>query len=75
MGKSDHALLAKAATKSANVIYNRLFVAREVQRLNVMVRWQNTVDALRNGRDVQGFTNGLDSLMNDIRQAALKDFS
>ena len=75
MAKSDHALLAKAATKSANVIYNRLFIAREVQRLNVMERWQNTVDALRNGRNVQGFTNGLDSLMNDIRQAALKDFS
>jgi hypothetical protein len=67
--------IARAAERSGNVIYNRLFIADEMKRLNVMNRWRQTVDALRKDRNLNAFTEGLDGVMEDIRTAALKDFS
>jgi hypothetical protein len=67
--------IARAAERSGNVIYNRLFIADETKGLNVMNRWKQTMEALRNDRNVDAFTQGLDGVMEDIRSAALKDFS
>jgi hypothetical protein len=55
MGEKDQRLLASAVTKSTNVIYSRLFIADEVKRLDVMKRWQGTVDTLRKEHDAAGF--------------------
>ena len=67
--------IARAAERSGNVIYNRLFIADEMKRLNVMNRWKQTMEALRKDRNMDAFTEGLDGVMEDIRTAALKDFS
>jgi hypothetical protein len=67
--------IARAAERSGNVIYNRLFIADEMKRLNVMNRWTQTMETLRKDRNMDAFTKGLDSVMEDIRAAALKDFS
>ncbi len=74
MAERDQRLLAETAKKSGNVIYSRLFIADEIEKLKIMGRWQNTIDALRKNQDAATFVKGLDGIMNDIRGAALKDF-
>jgi hypothetical protein len=75
LSPNEQRKLARAAEQSGNVIYNRLFIADEMKRLNVMNRWKQTVDALRNGRNMNAFTEGFGGIMEDIRTAALKDLS
>jgi len=67
--------LAKMADRSPNVIYNRLFIAGEMKRLNIMNRWVLMVTTFRNDRNVNAYTQSFDAIVEDIRTAALKDFS
>jgi hypothetical protein len=75
LAATDQRLLVRALTNSTNVIYSRLFIADEIKRLDVMKRWQGTVDTLQKDHDSAGFGKRLDGIMDDIRAAALKDFS
>jgi len=67
--------MTSAIAKSVNVIYSRLFIADDIKKLDVMKRWQSTLDALQKERNVITFHKKLDSLMDDLRAVALKDFS
>jgi hypothetical protein len=58
-----------------SVIYNRLFVAKEVEGLHIQRRWENALTALRDKHDAIEFGTSMDSIMNDIRNKAIKDFS
>jgi hypothetical protein len=58
-----------------SVIYNRLFIANEVVGLGIQHRWENAVTALRDRHDVTCFVTSMDSIMEDIRKRALKEFS
>ena len=65
----------EAARSSANAIYNRLFIAGEVRMLNITKRWTDATTALTKTHDGRAFAGELDDIMDDIRKAALKDFS
>jgi hypothetical protein len=55
------------------VIYNRLFIADEVKKLNILKRWEDMIDLLRRSRNIDGFGKSMDQIMDDTRRAALKD--
>ena len=71
----DLRLAHEAIRSCTDVIYNRLFIAANVQDLDVMTRWTNLVNALAKDRDLTTFQTLLDKLMADIRQAAAVDLS
>lgn len=71
----DQREVSAAAERSANVIYNRLFIAREVEKLNVMERWNKALSAVEKNHGGIGFMKIFDGLMNDIRASALKNLS
>jgi hypothetical protein len=75
MEAKEQRMIGETARKSANVIYNRLFVASEMEKLNIDTRWQNAISTLQNSHDGVAFARDLDGIMDDIRRAALKDFS
>jgi len=66
--------VGETARESVDVIYNRLFIVDEIRKLNVLKRWEDGFSALRDDRDVNAFGKAMDSLMDDIRNAALKEF-
>ena len=57
------------------VIYNRLFVAKEIKELRIQERLQYAITALTNKRDAIWSGTSMDSIMEDIRTKALKEFS
>lgn len=61
--------------KSVDTIYNRLFVSGQIARLDILTRWKNAISALQDTRDVNAFGESMDGIMNDIRKAAVEDFS
>ncbi len=75
MSPRDQRAIHKAAVSAANVIYNRLFIAKEVKGLNIGPRWQKAASILQNTHNGVAFTKEFDAIMEDIRTAALKDFS
>lgn len=74
-GPRDQREINNAARKSANVIFNRLFIAREMQQLNVLVRWKEAISQLQRTHDGPAFGISVGVITNEIRSAALKDFS
>jgi len=66
-------MIGETARQSVDVIYNRLFIADEVKKLNVLKRWEDTIDLLRRSRNIDTFGKSMDQIMDDIRCAALKD--
>lgn len=66
-------MIGETARQSVDVIYNRLFIADEVKTLNVLKRWEDTIDLLRRSRNIDAFGKSMDQIMDDIRGAALKD--
>jgi hypothetical protein len=67
--------IGETARKSANLIYNRLFIADVIVKLNIPSRWQDGISALRQSHDGIAFAKVLDAIMTDLRSAAIKDFS
>jgi hypothetical protein len=66
---------AETVRRSVNTIYNRLFAADTVIRLNLMVRWREAVDLARDAKNTEDFRKRLNAIMNDIRREALKDLT
>ena len=66
--------IGETARKSANLIYNRLFIADVIVKLNIALRWQDGISALRKDHDGIAFAKLLDGIMNDLRSEAIKDF-
>jgi hypothetical protein len=73
-GKQERAI-DEMARKSVTVIYNRLFIAADMERLNLQRRWENAISAPRNTHDVNAFGKAMDQMMDDIRRAAVRDFN
>lgn len=67
-------MIGEAARHSVDVIYNRLFIADQVRKLDVLRRWETVIDELRKNRSVDGFGKLMDKIMDDIRSAALANF-
>ena len=65
--------IGETARQSVDVIYNRLFIADEVKKLDVLKRWEATIDGLRKSHNVDAFGKLMDQIMDDIRRAALTD--
>ena len=65
----------ETSRKTVDVIYNRLFIAREIQKLDILKRWEKAISALQRSNDMETFGKGIDAIMNDVRAAALKEFS
>jgi hypothetical protein len=74
VGGKEERRVHEASRNAANVLYNRLFIARELEILSIFPRWQNAVSALQKSRDGKVFTLELDGILNDIRTVAVKDF-
>ena len=72
---TERRMIREAARSSANVIYNRLFIASELRKLNIMDRWTNATSTLTKTHNGLAFTKELDTIMDDVRSVALKDFS
>jgi hypothetical protein len=67
--------IGETARTSVDVIYNRLFIAREVQELGIQRRWEDAIALLQKNRNVNWFGKSLDSIMENIRKKALKELS
>jgi len=67
--------ISETITATVGVIYNRLFIAKEVVELNLLHRWQETVTLLTDKHDPIFFGKSMDRIMEDIRKRALKEFS
>jgi hypothetical protein len=65
--------IGETARQSVDVIYKRLFIADEVKKLDVLKRWEATIDGLRKSHNVDTFGKLMDQIMDDIRRAALTD--
>jgi hypothetical protein len=68
-------LIGETARTSVDVIYNRLFISEEVEKLNIQKRWEESISALQKSYNVNAFGESLDGIMRDIRQAALCDLT
>lgn len=68
-------MTGEALRKSVDTIYNRLFIAGQVGRLDILTRWKEGISALQSSRDVNAFAKAMDGIMNDIRTAAIEEFS
>jgi hypothetical protein len=67
-------MIGETARQSVDVIYNRLFISHEVEKLDLLKRWENAIEQLRRSHDVNAFGRLMDQIMNDVRRAALTDF-
>jgi hypothetical protein len=65
--------IGETARTSVDVIYNRLFIADEVEKLNIQRRWEGAISALQKSHNVNAFGKSLDDITGDIRRAALRD--
>lgn len=72
---SEQFAIGETARTSVDVIYNRLFIAKEIEELEIQRRWENAISALRKNHDVNWFGKSLDGIMADIRGKALREFS
>jgi hypothetical protein len=76
VANSDEQLAIWEATRTTvDVIYNRLFIAQQIEKLLIQSRWENAVSLVRKNRDVRLFGHIMDGIMNDIRNTAIKEFS
>lgn len=67
--------VGEVARRSVDAIYNRLFIAKTVEDLGIMKRWEDAITALRKTNDVSNFAQLMDGIMHDVRKAAIRDFS
>lgn len=72
---SEHFSIGETARTSVDVIYNRLFVAKEIEELGIQRRWENAISDLKKNHNVDAFGRSMDSMTEDIRKKALKEFS
>jgi hypothetical protein len=72
---SEQFSIGETARTSVDVIYNRLFVAKEIEELGIQRRWENAISELKKSHNVDAFGRSMDSMMEDIRRKALKEFS
>jgi hypothetical protein len=59
------------ARKSVDVMYNRLFIAKTVEELGIIKRWEDAITVLQETHDVSNFSKLMDGIMHDIRRAAI----
>jgi hypothetical protein len=57
------------------IIDNRLFIANVVKELNIQHRWEEGLDALMVRHELSSFGNCTESIIEDIRDKALKEFT
>lgn len=67
--------ILETARKSVDLIYNRLFIAKEIGDLNILRRWQDAISELQKTQDMAAFGKSMDGIVGDVRKAAIKDFS
>ena len=56
------------------IINNRLFIANVVKELHVHHRWEEGLDALMVRHELSRFGSCMESIIEDIREEALKEF-
>jgi hypothetical protein len=66
-------MIGETARQSGDVIYNRLFISHEVEKMDLLKRWESAIDVLRRSHNVDVFGKSMDQIMDDIRRAALAD--
>jgi hypothetical protein len=54
-------------------IQNRLFIANEIRKLNLLDRWVSATRSFEDNRDRAKFSDAFASISSDLRQQALKD--
>ena len=69
------AMIQEKERRAINVISNRLFIASEVEKLNILSRWKTAVSELEDTQNETVFRGHLNSMLDDIRRVALQDFS
>ena len=74
-GPDDQRQLSQVTPNLVAVIRSRLFIAKEIERLNVLRRWFDISHDFENGHDEAAFGSGIKQLLDDIQIAALKDVS
>ena len=75
LGPGEQSERFEVVRLTLGIIYNRLFIAKEIKELNIQHRWQEGVDALKIRHDVAFFATSMDGIMDDIRKRALEEFS
>jgi hypothetical protein len=70
-GPEEQCEVFKAETDSVRTIADRLYIAEELGRLNVMKRWTDALTAFKNQRDIIAFGDVTTQISSEIRKAAL----
>jgi len=60
--------IGEVARQSADVIYNRLFIGKEVQELDILGRWTRAISTLRNDHDASAFSKSMDGIMGGFKE-------
>jgi hypothetical protein len=72
-GPEAQKAMADALARVAETTRDRIFVAHVVKRLDVVKRWHAATRLVEDGGDVNVFANSVGILLDEIRDAAIKD--
>jgi uncharacterized membrane-anchored protein YjiN (DUF445 family) len=68
----DQLVYDESIKKAATVIIDRIFIAREVQRMELVKRWREALTDLENNDDLAEFANRFHGMLQDITEHAMR---
>jgi hypothetical protein len=71
----DQKRLQESLASIMEITRSRLFIAKEVKRLDVVKRWHDLTGSFENDRDNIAFARGVGKLLDEILDAAVKDMA
>jgi hypothetical protein len=72
-GPEDQRSQADALDRVEETTRDRIFIAPVVKRLGVIKRWHAATTLIEGGGDINAFANSVGILLDEIRDAAIKD--
>lgn len=72
-GKQEQRTLLDALSRVGETARDRIFIAHVVKRLDVVKRWHAATELVDDGGDVKVFANSVGILLDELRDAAIKD--
>jgi hypothetical protein len=74
-GQNEKVRLAAATSELMEVTRSRLFIAKQIKRIDIVQRWFVLTDAFQKTRDLTPFSQGTRALLDEIVETALKDIA
>jgi hypothetical protein len=71
-GPEEQREALRAETDSVRTIADRLYIAEDLARMNVMRRWTDALNGFKKERDILKFSTELGTLSDEIKKSALR---